>query len=167
MTAMNIFFILVEGNTVLDKLSIGFHIKINLILVDGRQQNKIEGIDELLGLFLMIQFKRKKERPHPATFPINLPEMCIKLHGIKEKMVVMDPFLGIGSSAIASNRLGVSFIGFEIDKANFLKPLKGIPFPIVIKTFSGFSIIPFDKENEHDRYLLKILKIAMDKAIRL
>ena len=58
----------------------------------------------------------KKERPHPATFPIKLPEMCIKLHGIKEEMVVMDPFLGIGSTAIASSRLGVSFVGFEIDK---------------------------------------------------
>jgi site-specific DNA-methyltransferase (adenine-specific) len=28
----------------------------------------------------------------------------------------MDPFLGIGSTAIASYNLGVSFIGFEIDK---------------------------------------------------
>jgi site-specific DNA-methyltransferase (adenine-specific) len=38
------------------------------------------------------------------------------LHGIKDKMVVMDPFLGIGSTAIASAKLGVSFMGFEIDK---------------------------------------------------
>jgi site-specific DNA-methyltransferase (adenine-specific) len=35
---------------------------------------------------------------------------------MKEKMVIMDPFLGIGSTAIASDKLGVSFIGFEIDK---------------------------------------------------
>jgi site-specific DNA-methyltransferase (adenine-specific) len=28
----------------------------------------------------------------------------------------MDPFLGIGSTALASAKLGVSFIGFEIDK---------------------------------------------------
>jgi site-specific DNA-methyltransferase (adenine-specific) len=42
--------------------------------------------------------------------------MCIKLHGIKDKMLIMDPFLGIGSTAIASAKLGVSFIGFEIDK---------------------------------------------------
>jgi site-specific DNA-methyltransferase (adenine-specific) len=42
--------------------------------------------------------------------------MCIRLHGIKEKMMVMDPFLGIGSTAIASTRLGVSFVGFEIDR---------------------------------------------------
>jgi site-specific DNA-methyltransferase (adenine-specific) len=42
--------------------------------------------------------------------------MCIKLHGLKYNMVAMDPFLGIGSSAIASCNLGISFIGFDIDK---------------------------------------------------
>jgi len=42
--------------------------------------------------------------------------MCIKMHGIKDKMIIMDPFLGIGSTAIASAKLGVPFIGFEIDK---------------------------------------------------
>jgi site-specific DNA-methyltransferase (adenine-specific) len=57
----------------------------------------------------------KAERPHPATFPIELPERCIKLHGIREDMLVADPFSGIGSTAIASLRLGVSFVGFDID----------------------------------------------------
>ncbi len=60
--------------------------------------------------------QKREERPHPATFPIKLPEMCIKLHGIKENLVVMDSFLGIGSTTIASLRLGVSFIGFEVDR---------------------------------------------------
>ena len=31
----------------------------------------------------------------------------------------MDPFLGIGSSALAAARLGVSFIGFELDEGYF------------------------------------------------
>jgi site-specific DNA-methyltransferase (adenine-specific) len=57
----------------------------------------------------------KKERPHPATFPVRLPEMCVKLHGTKDDMLVVDPFSGIGSTAIASLRLGVSFVGFDID----------------------------------------------------
>ena len=60
--------------------------------------------------------KNRTERPHPATFPIRLPEMCIKLHGLRDKMLVLDPFLGIGSTAVASMRLGISFVGFEIDK---------------------------------------------------
>ena len=53
----------------------------------------------------------KKERPHPATFPTKLPEMCIKLHGIKEKMVVMDPFLGIGFNRNCLYKAGGFFCG--------------------------------------------------------
>lgn len=59
---------------------------------------------------------RKNDRPHPATFPSELAEKCILLHGITENTVVVDPFVGIGSSAIAAANTGVSeFIGFDID----------------------------------------------------
>lgn len=57
---------------------------------------------------------RDKERPHPATFPIELPSRCIRLHGIEKTKLVMDPFLGIGTSAIACAKLDVPFIGFDI-----------------------------------------------------
>jgi site-specific DNA-methyltransferase (adenine-specific) len=60
---------------------------------------------------------RAKERPHPATFPVQLAEWCIKLHGISRVHTMLDPFLGIGNSAIAAQRCGVKeFIGFEIDE---------------------------------------------------
>jgi len=59
---------------------------------------------------------RGKQRPHPATFPVELAENCIRLHGKKKNLVMLDPFLGIGNSAIAAKRCGVKeFIGFEID----------------------------------------------------
>lgn len=58
---------------------------------------------------------RDAQRPHPATFPVELAEMCIRLHGVDRAKKVLDPFLGIGSTALACRRLGVSFIGFEID----------------------------------------------------
>jgi site-specific DNA-methyltransferase (adenine-specific) len=61
---------------------------------------------------------RKKERPHPATFPVQLVEWCIKLHGTPRVRTMLDPFLGIGNSAIAAQHCGVErFIGFEIDEA--------------------------------------------------
>ncbi len=61
---------------------------------------------------------REKERPHPATFPIQLAEWCIKLHGASRVETMLDPFLGIGNSAVAAQRCSVKkFIGFEIDKA--------------------------------------------------
>jgi site-specific DNA-methyltransferase (adenine-specific) len=60
---------------------------------------------------------RVKERPHPATFPVQLAEWCIKLHGASRVQTMLDPFLGIGNSAIAAQRCGVkNFIGFEIDE---------------------------------------------------
>jgi site-specific DNA-methyltransferase (adenine-specific) len=61
---------------------------------------------------------RAKERPHPATFPVALAQNCLKLHGVSRVKTMLDPFLGIGNSAVAAKTCGVgNFIGFEIDKA--------------------------------------------------
>jgi site-specific DNA-methyltransferase (adenine-specific) len=60
---------------------------------------------------------REKERPHPATFPVQLADWCIKLHGTARVKTMLDPFLGIGNSAVAAKNCGVKkFIGFEIDE---------------------------------------------------
>jgi site-specific DNA-methyltransferase (adenine-specific) len=68
--------------------------------------------------------RREKHRPHPATFPAELAENCIRLHGVRKNLVMLDPFLGIGNSAIAAQRCGVKrFIGFEIDR-NYLAEAK-------------------------------------------
>ena len=58
---------------------------------------------------------RDKDRPHPATFPARLAEYCMRLHGVERITLAMDPFLGLGSSAVAAARLGVEFVGVEID----------------------------------------------------
>ena len=63
---------------------------------------------------------REKDRPHPATFPPKLPEMCLRLHGLDRLGVVADPFLGLGSTAVACAELGVSFVGIEMDE-HYLK----------------------------------------------
>jgi len=52
---------------------------------------------------------------HPAAFPVELPEWCIRLHGVRPGMTVLDPFVGIGSTLVATKRLGVDGIGIEID----------------------------------------------------
>ena len=65
---------------------------------------------------------RSKERPHPATFPVQLAEFAIRLQGKKpEQITMLDPFLGIGHAAIAAGNLNVDqFIGYEIDKEYLL-----------------------------------------------
>jgi len=60
--------------------------------------------------------RRDRDRPHPATFPSRLPEQCVRLHGLKRIQVVMDPFTGLGSTAVACARLGVNFIGADVDE---------------------------------------------------
>ena len=62
---------------------------------------------------------RDRDRPHPATFPIRIPMMCARLHGIQRVTRVMDPFLGLGHSALACKALGVPFVGFEMDADYF------------------------------------------------
>ncbi|MCX8083288.1 MAG: site-specific DNA-methyltransferase, partial [bacterium] len=57
----------------------------------------------------------KKRVNHPAPFPVELPKRCIKLFSYVGD-VILDPFLGSGSTLIAcalTRRIG---IGVEIDK---------------------------------------------------
>src|SRR5205823_2184596 len=61
--------------------------------------------------------QRDRDRPHPATFPSRLPEQCLRLHGLSRIEVVMDPFTGLGSTAVACARLGVGFLGADLDEA--------------------------------------------------
>ena len=59
---------------------------------------------------------RDKERPHPATFPVALVEQCIRLHGKGAETRLLDPFLGIGTSAVAARRQKIAtFTGIELD----------------------------------------------------
>ena len=103
-----------QGARRLDKLAVGipYQDKTNI----GRWKAAKEDLrDRGNTWFIPYEtIKSKSERPHPATFPVKLPDMCIKLHGSAK--LVVDPFTGIGSTAVAASRLGVSFVGFEIDK---------------------------------------------------
>ena len=103
-----------RGDVHLDKLAVGipYQDKTNIGRWKAATEDKRDRGNTWFIPYETIQ--SKNERPHPATFPVKLPEMCIKLHG--DAKMVIDPFMGIGSSAIAAKRLGVSFVGFEIDK---------------------------------------------------
>ncbi len=58
-------------------------------------------------------FQKDEPRIHEAQKPIKLIEFLIKLT-TKEGQVVLDPFMGSGTTAVAAKRLKRHFIGFEI-----------------------------------------------------
>lgn len=57
-----------------------------------------------------------KKIPHPAIFPVELAERAILLSS-KKNDIVLDPFLGSGTTLIASAINGRNFLGYEINKS--------------------------------------------------
>jgi site-specific DNA-methyltransferase (adenine-specific) len=105
------------GNTPLERQAVGvkYQDKSNV----GRWRTAASGV-RCRGNTWFIPYEtiqsREKDRPHPATFPPKLPEMCLRLHGLRRLRLVADPFLGLGSTAVACAQLGVSFVGIEMDE---------------------------------------------------
>jgi site-specific DNA-methyltransferase (adenine-specific) len=62
---------------------------------------------------LAFGFRKGERRIHEAQKPLNLIEFLIRLT-TKEAQVVLDPFMGSGTTAVAAQRLHRQFIGFEI-----------------------------------------------------
>lgn len=52
---------------------------------------------------------------HPAPFPVELPRRLIELYTYRGDLV-MDPFMGSGSTAIASIRTERHYVGFDTDE---------------------------------------------------
>ena len=53
---------------------------------------------------------------HPAPFPVALPERLIQLHTYADDLV-LDPFMGSGSTLVAAARLGRRYVGYDLDPA--------------------------------------------------
>ncbi len=61
---------------------------------------------------------KKYSKDHGATFPVELAEMAIKNFTSKGD-VVLDPFLGVGTTGVAAKNLNRKFIGIELDENYF------------------------------------------------
>lgn len=57
------------------------------------------------------EFNQEMNNSHPAPFPIGLADRCI---ASTKAQIILDPFMGSGTTAIAAKRLGRSFIGIEL-----------------------------------------------------
>jgi site-specific DNA-methyltransferase (adenine-specific) len=114
-----VFHLTPEGKTPLDRLALGvpYQDKSNIARWNhtGGRDRRCRGNTWFIP-YQTIQ-RRETERPHPATFPVQLAINCIKLHGLTRIECMLDPFLGIGNSALAARQCDLPrFIGFEIDE---------------------------------------------------
>lgn len=56
-----------------------------------------------------------KKIGHPAPFPVELPKRLIEFYSF-ENDIILDPFMGSGTSALAALELKRNYIGYEISK---------------------------------------------------
>lgn len=56
-----------------------------------------------------------KKVGHPAPFPVELPFRLIQLYSFKDD-IILDPFMGSGSTAIAAIKSNRNYVGYELDE---------------------------------------------------
>lgn len=71
-------------------------------------------IENTKSIWRMPTASAKKEK-HPAPFPVELPTRLIHLYSY-ENDIILDPFMGGGSTAVAAVNTKRCYIGYEIEK---------------------------------------------------
>ena len=111
----------------------------NLLLVDS--------MNEIMDNFFLIEKPNIKEKGkhnnHLTVKPISICKHIIQLSTFNENAVVLDPFMGSGTTAIAAKLSGRKYIGIEINKEYIeiaKQRLKSISQNIV-EEFSLFSLV--------------------------
>ena len=105
-----------DGNVAVDRLAIGvpFEYKSNIERFEGNTSGDVRCRGNTWFVpYDTIANREKARGKHPATFPVALAEQCIKFGG--NSGVVMDPFMGTGTTAVAAKQLGLDYIGYDID----------------------------------------------------
>ena len=75
---------------------------------------KDEFMESTLSIWNITSEKAKKIG-HPAPFPVELPKKFINLYSFEDDLI-LDPFIGSGTTAVASKLLKRKYVGYEINK---------------------------------------------------
>lgn len=89
-----------------------------MIMVAHRQGGKLSWNDDVPAMGNILSFAKPPTDFHTNQKPLELPAKQIEAHTLPGQ-VVLDPFMGGGTSGVAAVQLGRSFIGIEIDPLHF------------------------------------------------
>lgn len=92
------------------------------------------------------EFPQEMNNPHPAPFPVALIDRIVKSTSAQ---VILDPFMGSGTTAISAKKNGRTYIGIELSKEYAKLAEKRI------KDFFGSGGVSGSEETECDLPLLK------------
>jgi modification methylase len=84
---------------------------------EGLPSETTVGTEDFLALTLdvwSIPPESARRVGHPAPFPVELPEQLIRLYTFAGDLV-LDPFMGSGSSLVAAAGLGRRYVGYDLD----------------------------------------------------
>ncbi|MBA3267061.1 MAG: site-specific DNA-methyltransferase, partial [Acidimicrobiia bacterium] len=86
---------------------------------EGLPHRATVGSDDFMALTLdvwQIPPESARRVGHPAPFPVELPEKLIELYTYADDLV-LDPFMGSGSTMVAAAGLGRRYVGYDLDPA--------------------------------------------------
>lgn len=80
----------------------------------------VESINELIDKAFLLPKPTKKEKgeynDHKTVKPLAICEYLIKLSAFAKNAVILDPFIGSGTTAVAAKKLGKNYIGIDTNE---------------------------------------------------
>ncbi|HQI45687.1 MAG TPA: site-specific DNA-methyltransferase [Bacteroidales bacterium] len=80
----------------------------------------IDNINELIDKVFLLPKPTKKEKGeyniHKTVKPLAICEYLIKLSVFSKNAIVLDPFVGSGTTAVAAKKLGINYIGIDANE---------------------------------------------------
>ena len=89
-----------------------------MVMISHRSGGKLLWADNKRATPNIFTLMPPREREHPNEKPLGLMAHFIELHSLPGQ-VVLDPFMGSGSTGVAAVARGRRFIGIELDPAHF------------------------------------------------